>query len=336
MKNIKSKNFLKIIDFSTEEINYLLELSHNLKAQKYNGVVDQPLKGKSVALLFQKDSTRTRCAFEVASADLGMKTVYIGPSGSQFGKKESVEDSAKVLGRMFDGIQFRGYKQSDVEILGKHSGVPVWNGLTDEWHPTQMIADFMTIQEKFGKDLRGKKFVYVGDGRNNVANSLMVTASKLGLNYVTLSPKELMPESSLVSQCKKFAKESGGSISLESNWKIATKNADVIYTDVWVSMGEDDWTGRLKLLHDYQVNMNMLKNASKDVIFLHCLPAFHDMETQVGAEKAKEYGSKFKNVANGEFEVTDEVIRSKHSLVFDEAENRLHSIKAIILATIGQ
>lgn len=336
MLNFRGKNFLKIVDFSTEEIKHLLKVSHNLKAQKYNGVVDKPLEGKSVALLFQKDSTRTRCAFEVGAADLGMHTVYIGPSGSQFGKKESVEDTAKVLGRMFDGIQFRGFKQEDVEILGKYSGVPVWNGLTDEWHPTQMIADFMTIQEHQGMDLKGKKFVYVGDGRNNVANSLMVTATKLGLDFVMLSPKKLMPDPKLVTLCKGFAKETGGSVTLETDWKKATKGANIIYTDVWVSMGETDWTGRLNLLHDYQVNMKMIKNADKDVIFMHCLPAFHGMDTTIGAEMAKKYGKKYPNVKKGEFEVTDEVIKSKHCVAFDEAENRLHSIKAIMLTTIGQ
>ncbi|WKX02573.1 ornithine carbamoyltransferase [Candidatus Mycoplasma mahonii] len=336
MQNMRGKNFIKILDLSNDEFKYLLKLSHNLKAQKYNGIVDKPLNGKSVALLFQKDSTRTRCSFEIGAADLGMHTVYIGPSGSQFGKKESIEDTAKVLGRMFDGIQFRGYAHKDVELLAQHSGVPVWNGLTDDWHPTQMIADFMTIQEYFGTDLKGKKIVYSGDGRNNMANSLMVSAAKLGMHFVMLSPKELMPAKGLVTKCEKIASETDGKIELSSDWKIATKGAHVIYTDVWVSMGESDWNGRLKSLHKYQVNMDMIKNAHEDVIFLHCLPAFHDTHTTVSYEKAKEYGNKYPNVKNGEFEVTNAVFRSKYSKVFEEAENRLHSIKAIMLATIGQ
>lgn len=335
MKNLKQRNFLKIMDFSTEELLFLLNLSHDLKKQKYSGILNKPLEGKSVVLLFQKDSTRTRCAFEVGATDLGMSTVYIGPSGSQFGKKESVEDSAKVFGRMFDGIQFRGYDHQDVEILGKHAGVPVWNGLTDSWHPTQMIADFMTIQEYLGRKLKGRKLVFVGDGRNNVANSLMVTASKLGLNFTLLAPKELHPASALVEVAKNFASQSGGSISLETDWQKATHLADVIYTDVWVSMGETDWTSRLKLLHNYQVNIKMLQNAQPHVLFMHCLPAFHDLETTIGKQKALDYGTTFPSVKNGEFEVTNEVFNSQHSVVFEEAENRLHSIKAIMLATIG-
>ena len=336
MVNLRGKNFIKILDLTNEELKYLLRLSHNLKAQKYNGIIDKPLNGKSIVLLFQKDSTRTRCSFEVAATDLGMHTVYIGPAGSQFHKKESVEDTAKVLGRMFDGIQFRGYAHSDVEMLAKHAGVPVWNGLTDDWHPTQMIADFMTIQENFGMDLKGKKIVYCGDGRNNMANSLMITAAKLGMHFVILSPKKLMPRQELVNEAKKQAEITGGKVELITDWKIATNNAHIIYTDVWVSMGEDDWSNRLELLHNYQVNMEMIKNASTDVIFLHCLPAFHDLNTIIGNKKAKEYGNKYPSVSKGAFEVSDEVFRSKHSKVFDEAENRLHSIKAIILATIGQ
>ena len=336
MQNLKGRSFTKLLDFTTDEIKYMLRLSHNLKAQKYNGVVDKPLDGKSVILLFQKDSTRTRSAFEVGAADLGMHTVYFGPSGSQFGKKESVEDSAKVLGRMFDGIQFRGYKQEDVELLAEKSGVPVWNGLTDDWHPTQMIADFMTIQEELGHDLKGKKLVFVGDARNNMGNSLMITCAKLGMHYVGLSPTELAPEAKLVKLAEEIAKETGGSITIETDIAKGVKDADVIYTDVWVSMGESDWDGRLSLLHKYQVTMDMLKMAKDDVIFLHCLPAFHDMETTISKEMGQKYGQKYPNLAKGEFEVTDEVIRSKHSKVFDEAENRLHSIKAIMLATIGQ
>ena len=334
MKSLKGKSFLKILDFSTEEIKSLLKTSHELKKKKQKGKMYRPLKGKSVALLFQKDSTRTRCAFEVASTDLGMHTVYIGPSGSQFGKKESVEDTAKVLGRMFDGIEFRGYLQEDVETLAKFSGVPVWNGLTDDWHPTQMIADFMTMQEYKGMELKGLKLVFVGDGRNNVANSLMVTAAKLGMNFTVLAPKKLMPSDSLVKQCKEIAKETGSEIELETSWEKATKNADVIYTDVWVSMGETDWTGRLELLHKYQVNMKMINNAKDDVIFMHCLPSFHGLDTSIGKEMAKKYGKKYPSISKGEFEVTDEVMRSKHNVAFDEAENRLHSIKAIMLLTM--
>lgn len=336
MENLRNRNFLKVIDFSPSELNYLLRLSHNLKAQKYNGVVNKPLNGKSIALLFQKDSTRTRCAFEVGAADLGMHTVYIGPSGSQFGKKESVADTAKVLGRMFDGIQFRGFSHQDVEKLAKYANVPVWNGLTDDWHPTQMIADFMTIQEYFGMNLKNKKIVYVGDGRNNMANSLMVMASKMGMHIVILAPKELMPSPDLVKECKRIAQKTQAQIELSSDWKSATKNAHVIYTDVWVSMGESDWTNRLKLLHDYQVNIEMMKNAHPEAIFLHCLPAFHDANTSIGSEKAKEYGKQYPNIKEGAFEVTDEVFLSKYSKVFEQAENRLHSIKAIMLATIGQ
>ena len=334
---LKGKNFTKLMDYSTEEIKYLLDLSHELKDKKKRGISHRELDGKSIALLFQKDSTRTRCSFEIGAYDLGMKTVYLGPSGSQFGKKESVEDSAKVLGSMFDGIQFRGYKQSDVEILAKESGVPVWNGLTDEWHPTQMIADFMTIQEvKNNKDLSGVKLVYVGDGRNNMGNSLMIASAKMGMHFVCLSPKDLQPEEHLVAKAKEIAKETNGSVEMFeiSDKAKAFENADVIYTDVWVSMGENDWTQRLESLHEYQVNMEMINLSNDDVTFLHCLPAFHNLDTEVSAEKAKQYGKKYPSVKNGEFEVTDEVIKSKHSKVFQEAENRLHSIKAIMLATM--
>ncbi|NQZ28934.1 MAG: ornithine carbamoyltransferase [Mycoplasmatales bacterium] len=336
MNKLTGRAFTKLIDYSKEEIEYLLDLSHELKDKKKKNISHRELEGKSVALLFQKDSTRTRCAFEVGAYDLGMKTVYLGPSGSQFGKKESVEDSAKVLGSMFDGIQFRGYKQSDVEELAEKSGVPVWNGLTDEWHPTQMIADFMTIQEEKGRDLAGLKLVYAGDGRNNMGNSLMITAAKLGVNFVCLAPKELQPEEELIETAKKIAAEQNSTIEMFEiqDKEQALKNADVIYTDVWVSMGENDWTDRLKLLHSYQVNMEMIQLAKKDAIFLHCLPAFHGLDTEIGKTKAQEYGDKYPTVKNGEFEVTDEVIKSKHCKAFQEAENRLHSIKAIMLATM--
>ncbi len=336
MGKLTNRSFTKLIDYTNDEINYLLDLSHEVKNKKKQNIPHRELDGKSVALLFQKDSTRTRCAFEVAAGDLGMKTVYLGPSGSQFGKKESVEDSAKVLGSMFDGIQFRGYKQSDVEELAKSSGVPVWNGLTDEWHPTQMIADFMTMQEEKGKDLKGLKLVYVGDGRNNMGNSLMIVAAKLGVNFVCLAPKSLQPDETLIKKAKEIASEHNSTVEMfEIKDKAeALKGADVIYTDVWVSMGETDWTERLEQLHEYQVNMEMIKLAKDDVIFLHCLPAFHGLDTTIGKEKAAEYGSKYPTVKNGEFEVTNEVIQSKHCKAFQEAENRLHSIKAIMLATM--
>lgn len=336
MVNLRGRSFLRELDFTVEELKYLLNLSHSLKAQKYNGVVDHPLRGKNIVILFQKDSTRTRCAFEVAAHDLGMGVTYIGPSGSQFGKKESTEDTAKVLGRMYDGIEFRGYKQEDVEILAKHSGVPVWNGLTDQWHPTQMIADFMTIQEQKGMDLTGKKFVYMGDARNNVANSLMIMAAKMGMHFVACAPKSLQPEAWIIKEAEKIAKETFAKIEVTADWKAASKDADVFYTDVWVSMGEPDsaWEARLGDLADYQVNMDKLKLAKRDVTFLHCLPAFHDSETEIGKEKGKIFGKKYPNVASGAFEVSDEVFRSKHSKVFDQAENRMHSIKAIMLSTL--
>lgn len=334
MINLKRKNFLKLIDLTTDEIKYLLKLSHNLKAQKQKGIIDKPLDGKSVVLLFQKDSTRTRCAFEVAAADLGMKTVYLGPSGSHLGTTESVEDSAKVLGRMFDGIEFRGYKQEDVEMLGKYSGVPVWNGLTDDWHPTQMIGDVMTIQEEKGMHLKGLKVVFAGDARNNVASSLMIICAKLGMNFVAYAPKSCSPNSKWLEMAKQIAKESGSSITIEQDMHKAMHSADVIYTDVWVSMGESDWDNRLEELHSYQVDQDCIDQAKKDVIFLHCLPSLHNKNTSVSNEMAKKYGNKYPRIANGEFEVTNEVIYSKHSKVFEEAENRLHSIKAIMLATL--
>ncbi|ASP28446.1 ornithine carbamoyltransferase [Spiroplasma corruscae] len=329
--NLKGRNFLKLLDFSQREIYYLLDLSKQLKEAKYTGTERKQLEGKTVALIFQKDSTRTRCAFEVGAADLGMNSVYLGPSGSQFGKKESVEDSAKVLGRMFDGIQFRGFKQSDVENLAKYSGVPVWNGLTDEWHPTQMLADIMTIQEAKGiKKVQGIKLVYFGDCRFNMANSYMVVCAKLGMNFIGCAPKNLWPNDDLLKQCKEIAKLNGGSIEMTIDHTLAAYDADVIATDVWVSMGEDSkmWGSRIKELKNYQVNMEKIKQAKDDVIFLHCLPSFHDDKTEVAQEVIKNFGG------NGELEVTDEVFNSKYSYVFEEAENRLHTIKAVMLATI--
>ena len=333
--NLKGRSFVKLLDFTKSEISYLLTLSKDLKSHKRQGITSKVLNGKNVCLIFQKDSTRTRCSFENGAADLGMHPVYLGPSGSQFGKKESVEDSAKVLGRLFDGIQFRGFKQSDVELLAKHSGVPVWNGLTDEFHPTQILADFLTIQENHGEDLRGVKLVFIGDARNNMGNSLMVGAAIMGMNFVAVAPKELWPDTEIINKCKALAKNSGGSIEITSNKLEGVKDAHAIYTDVWVSMGENDWTHRLELLNDYQVDMKTIKAARKDVIFMHCLPAFHNLNTDISFAKSKEYSKRFPKLINGEFEVTNEVFNSKHSVVFDEAENRLHTIKAIMLATIG-
>ncbi len=327
--NLKGRSFLKLLDFTPREIQYLLDLSRDLKRAKYTGNEHQLLKGKNVALMFQKDSTRTRCAFEVGAMDQGAGTVYLGPSGSQFGKKESVEDTAKVLGRMFDGIEFRGYKQTDVESLATHSGVPVWNGLTDEFHPTQILADFLTIQEEKGK-LKGLKLVFCGDARNNMGNSLMVGSAKMGMHFVACAPKELWPDPKLVEQCQAIAKETGAIIELEADVMKASKDADAVYTDVWVSMGEpkEVWDQRVKLLQPYQVNMEVIKNAKPDVLFMHCLPAFHDLNTETAQQVHEQFGLT-------EMEVTDEVFRSKHSVVFEEAENRLHTIKAVMVATIG-
>jgi len=334
--DLTGRSLLSLRDLTDTEMVGLLDLAATLKDRKKSGIRGNLLYRKHIAMIFEKTSTRTRCATSVAIADEGGNAEYLAAHDIHLGKKESVPDTARVLGRMFDGIQFRGFKQSDVEMLAEKSGVPVWNGLTDEWHPTQMIADFMTIQEQKGKNLRGLKLVFVGDARNNMGNSLMITSAKLGVHYVGLCPKELAPDAKLIAQAKEIAKETGGSITIESDIDKAVKDADVIYTDVWVSMGESDWDRRLNLLHKYQVNMVMLKKAKKDVLFLHCLPAFHDLNTTIGKEMGQKYGKKFPAVAKGEFEVTDEVIRSKHSKVFDEAENRLHSIKAIMLATIGQ
>jgi ornithine carbamoyltransferase len=321
--NIKGRSFLKLLDFTTEEIQYLLNLSADLKAKKRAGIRGNSLERKSIALLFEKPSTRTRCAFTVATIDEGGHPEYLGPSDIQMGKKESVEDTAKVLGRMFDGIQFRGFSQETVEGLAKYSGVPVWNGLTDMWHPTQILADFLTVQENFGY-LKGIKFAYLGDGRNNMANSLMVGAAKLGLDFRIVAPKSLFPSNDLVNTCKEISKNTGAKISLCEDVKDGVKDCDVIYTDVWASMGEEaQIPDRIKLLKPYQVNMSMIKaTGNENMIFLHCLPAFHDEETKVAKE--------FPDIK----EVTDEVFRSKHSKVFDQAENRLHTIKAVMVATI--
>ncbi|SHI72900.1 ornithine carbamoyltransferase [Geosporobacter subterraneus DSM 17957] len=328
--NLKGRSFLTLKDFTPEEIRYLLELSKDLKNKKRMGGKEKLLAGKNIVLLFEKASTRTRCAFEVAAMDEGAGVTFLSSNDSQMGKKESLEDTAKVLGRMYDGIEFRGFAQSTVELLAEHSGVPVWNGLTDADHPTQILADLLTIMEHVPKALNKVKMVYAGDARNNMGNALLMGAAKMGMHFVACAPKELFPEESLVAEMREVAKETGAVIELTENIDEAVKGADVIYTDVWVSMGEEDqFEERIKLLHPYQVNMEMLrKTGNPDVIFLHCLPAFHDLETKVGKEVYEKYGLK-------EMEVTDEVFRSRHSKVFDEAENRLHTIKAVMVATMA-
>ena len=327
-KNFRGKSFLKLLDFSSADIRYLLDLSKNFKDMKRAGVPHRYLEGKNIAIIFEKTSTRTRCSFEVGAYDLGMGVTYLDPTGSQMGHKESVADTARVLGRIYDGIEFRGFKQEHVEELAKYSGVPVWNGLTDQWHPTQMLADVLTIEEHFGYS-KGLKFVYFGDARNNMANSLMVVCAKLGINFVACAPKELFPEEWLVEECKKIAKENFSTVTLTEDVKEAATGADVIYTDVWVSMGEpaEEWERRIKILKPYQVRKEIMDMANKEAIFLHCLPAFHDKETKVGKEIFEKYGL-------DSIEVTDEVFESKQSLVFDEAEIRMHTIKAVMYATL--
>lgn len=326
--NLTERNFLKLLDYTPEEIRYLLDLSKDLKNKKKSGISHKYLPNKNIVLLFEKTSTRTRCAFEVAALDLGMGVTYLDPNASQMGKKESIADTAKVLGRMYDGIEYRGYSQTIVEELAKNAGVPVWNGLTTEFHPTQMLADIMTVEENFGY-LKGLKLVFMGDARNNVANSLMVVCAKMGINFVACAPRELWPQEELVNTCKEIASINGCTITLEEDVNIATKDANVIYTDVWVSMGEPDevWASRIKLLSPYQVNMSVMSNASENAIFLHCLPSFHDLNTTIGKEIYEKFGLK-------EMEVTDEVFNSPKSKVFDEAENRLHTIKAVVYATM--
>ncbi|MGG7164743.1 ornithine carbamoyltransferase [Clostridium ihumii] len=327
--NLRGRSFLKLLDFTPEEIRYLLDLSKNLKELKRAGIAHKRLEGKNVAILFEKDSTRTRCSFEVGAMDLGMGVTYLGPTGSQMGKKESIADTARVLGRMYDGIEYRGFDQSIVEELAAYAGVPVWNGLTTEFHPTQMLADLLTIEEKFGR-LKGINFVYMGDARNNMGNSLMVACAKMGLNFTACAPKDLFPAEELVNTCKEIAKENECTITLTEDVMEGTKNADVIYTDVWVSMGEPDevWESRIKELKPFQVNKKVMDNANKNAIFMHCLPAFHDLKTTVGKQMGEKFGIT-------EMEVTDEVFESKQSMVFDEAENRMHTIKAVMAATIG-
>ena len=327
--NLKGRNFLKLFDFSTEEILYMIQLAAELKEKKKKGIPHDTLKGKNVALIFEKTSTRTRCSFEVAAYDLGMHATFLDPSASQIGKKESIADTARVLGRMYDGIEYRGFGQNIVEELAKYAGVPVWNGLTNEFHPTQMLADMLTIQEHFGH-LKGIKLVYMGDARYNMGNSLMVVCAKLGMNFVACTSKNYFPAQDLVDNCKEIAAQTGATITLTEDVMEGTKDADVIYTDVWVSMGEPDeaWEARIKELMPYQVNKKVMENAGPQARFMHCLPAFHDLKTTIGKEIHDKFGL-------DEIEVTDEVFESEQSIVFDEAENRMHTIKAVMLATLA-
>jgi len=327
--NLSGRSFLKLLDFTPDEIRYLIRLSKQFKNLKLSGTPHKYLEGKNIVLLFEKTSTRTRCSFEVAGYDLGMGVTYLDPGSSQMGKKESIEDTARVLGRMYDGIEYRGFSQELVEELAANAGVPVWNGLTDEFHPTQMIADMLTVEENFPTGIKGLKFVFMGDARNNVANSLMVVCSKLGLHFVACGPEDRMPEEELVATCRELCKESGGSVTLTPSVEEACTGAHVIYTDIWVSMGEpaELWAERIKLLSPYQVNAEAMALAADDAIFLHCLPSFHDLKTTIGAEIYEKFGLP-------EMEVTDEVFEGPRSRVFDEAENRMHSIKAIMYATL--
>ena len=326
--DLRKRDFLKLLDYTSEEIRYLLDLAKDFKKKKHEGIEHKYLQGKNIAIIFEKDSTRTRCSFEVASYDLGANVTYLGPTGSQMGKKESIADTARVLCRMYDGIEYRGFGQDIVEELAKYSTVPVWNGLTNEFHPTQMLADIMTLEECCG-DVKGKKLVFCGDARNNVGNSLMVVCAKLGINFACCAPKELFPEEDLVKTCREIANENGSTILLTEDIMEGTKGADAIYTDVWVSMGEpvEKWQERINLLHKYQVTMDVMKNANPNAIFLHCLPSFHDTNTTIGKEIYDTYGLE-------EMEVTNEVFESEQSKVFEEAENRMHTIKAVIYATL--
>jgi ornithine carbamoyltransferase len=329
--NLKNRSLLKLLDFTQEEIKFLLELSVELKKAKYSGTEQPRLKGKNIVLLFEKDSTRTRCAFEVAALDQGAHVTYIGPSGSQMGKKESMKDTARVLGRMYDGIEYRGYSQKIVETLAEYSGVPVWNGLTTEFHPTQILADLLTMMEHSDKPLSKISYCFLGDAKNNVGNSLMIAAAKMGMDFRAAAPKSCQPAKELVKIANEIAKETGAKITVTDNVKEAVKGVDFLYTDVWVSMGEPDavWAERIKLLKPYQVNKNVIKmTGNPNVKFLHCLPSFHNRETIVGEQMYQKFGI-------DSMEVTDEVFESKNSIVFDEAENRVHTIKAIMVATLG-
>jgi ornithine carbamoyltransferase len=329
--NLRNRNFLKLLDFTPQEIKYLLDLSADLKKAKYSGTEQQKLKGKNIVLLFEKDSTRTRCAFEVAALDQGAHVTYLGPSGSQMGKKESMKDTARVLGRMYDGIEYRGYGQEIVEALGKYAGVPVWNGLTNEFHPTQILADFLTMIEHSDKPLSQISFAYMGDARNNMGNSLMVGAAKMGMDFRAVGPKELHPNEELVNTCREIAKETGAKITVTDQVAEGVKGVDFLYTDVWVSMGEpaEEWARRIKMMTPYQVNMNVVKlTGNPKVKFMHCLPAFHNRETAVGEDIFQKFGIE-------SMEVSEDVFESPFSIVFDEAENRLHTIKAVMVATLG-
>ncbi|MBO6164675.1 MAG: ornithine carbamoyltransferase [Lachnospiraceae bacterium] len=327
-RNIRGRHFLKLLDYTPEEIRYLLDLAKEFKRMKRNGEPHRYLTGKNIVLLFEKTSTRTRCSFEVAGMDLGMGVTYLDPGSSQMGKKESIADTARVLGRMYDGIEYRGFAQETVETLAAYAGVPVWNGLTDQFHPTQMLADLLTMEEHFGY-LKGLHFTYMGDARNNMGNSLMIACAKMGLHFTACAPAALFPAEELVEKAKEIAAETGGSVRLTEDVNEGTKDADVIYTDIWVSMGEPDevWKTRIQLLKPYQVNAAAMKNAKPTAIFMHCLPSFHDTNTTIGAEIAEKYGIP-------EMEVTNEVFESKQSVVFDEAENRMHTIKAVVYATL--
>ena len=326
--NLKDKNFLKLLDFTPEEIDGLLVLAADLKAKKKAGVPHDICRGKNIALIFEKTSTRTRCSFEVAGYDLGMGVTYLDPSGSQIGKKESIADTARVLGRIYDGIEYRGFGQEIVEELGKYAGVPVWNGLTNEFHPTQILADFLTIKERFGT-LKGIKLVYFGDARYNMGNSLMVGCAKMGMDFVAAAPEKYFPNPELVAQCKAIATQTGATISFETDPMKAVQGANVLYTDVWVSMGEpaEVWEERIKELSPYRVTMKLINAAAENAVFMHCLPAFHDLKTVIGKEMGEKFGI-------SEMEVTDEVFESERSIVFDEAENRMHTIKAVMAATL--
>lgn len=328
--NLKGRHFLKLLDYTAKEITYLLDLAADLKEKKKSGTGEQLLRGKNVALIFEKTSTRTRCAFEVAAYDLGANVTYLDPSASQIGKKESIADTARVLGRMYDGIEYRGFEQSIVETLAQHAGVPVWNGLTNEFHPTQMLADLLTIREHFGR-LEGIKFTYMGDARYNMGNSLMVACAKMGMHFTACTTKEYFPEQSLVDTCCALAKESGGSVTLTEDVRVGAAGADVIYTDIWVSMGEPEqvWGERIKALLPYQVNRSVMELAGAEAIFMHCLPSFHDLNTTIGREVYEKFGL-------AEIEVTDEVFEGAQSVVFDEAENRMHTIKAVMAATLQE
>ena len=326
--NLKGRDFLKLLDFTPEEIAYLLDLAAELKDKKKKGIAVDTFRGKNVALIFEKTSTRTRCSFEVAAHDLGLGTTYLDPSGSQIGKKESIADTARVLSSMYEGIEYRGYGQEIVEELAKYSSVPVWNGLTNEFHPTQMLADLLTIREQFGY-LKGIKLTYMGDARYNMGNSLMVACAKMGMHFTACTTAKYFPAKELVAQCKEIAAKTGGSVTLTEDAMAGTRDVDVIYTDVWVSMGEPDqvWEERIRELSPYQVNGEIMKNAGEKAIFMHCLPAFHDLKTKIGAQMGERFDIK-------EMEVTDEVFESAQSKVFEEAENRMHTIKAVMAATL--